>query len=168
MPKEKIIQTPEKWLPIFGCNGYEISTFGNVRSYRIKRSGEISLFYKNLKKSYSTSNKKKYEKAILRVDGKTKSLYIHRLVAQAFIINKDFKPQVNHIDNNPFNNHVDNLEWCTNSENINHRYKLSGTSNSLGQYIHKNRNTFRVYKKGIIDKCFKTHIEAKELAQKFY
>jgi len=158
----------ETWFPIFECRGYEISSFGNVRSYRTRRSGEIALFSKPIKKTYSTSNKKRYEKVLLRVDGMSKSFYVHRLVAETFIQNYFNNPQVNHIDNNPFNNHVDNLEWCTNSENQIHRFKLIGTSNTLGQYIHKNRTTFRVYKKGVIDKCFKSHIEAKELAQQFY
>lgn len=52
-----------------------------------------------------------------------KKLSIHRAVAQAFIINKDNKPFVNHKDLNKENNHVSNLEWVTHSENCLHYIK---------------------------------------------
>ena len=52
-----------------------------------------------------------------------KKLSVHRVVAQAFIINKDNKPFVNHKDLNKENNHVSNLEWVTHSENCLHYIK---------------------------------------------
>lgn len=58
--------------------------------------------------------------------GKPKSIYVHRLVAKAFIDNPDGKPLVNHINGKPADNRVDNLEWNTYSENIMHGYRSNG------------------------------------------
>ena len=44
-------------------------------------------------------------------------MFIHRLVAKAFIPNPLNLEMVNHKDENPLNNSVHNLEWCTRSYN---------------------------------------------------
>jgi hypothetical protein len=56
----------------------------------------------------------------LSKDGKYENVYIHRLVAKAFIPNPDNLPEVNHKDENKKNNRADNLEWVTTQENINY------------------------------------------------
>ena len=57
--------------------------------------------------------RKGYESISIR----KKKYTIHRLVATAFIPNPDNKPEIDHIDGNPFNNCVDNLRWVTRQEN---------------------------------------------------
>ncbi len=64
-----------------------------------------------------------YLRVGLSKDDVSVSITIHRLVASAFIENRDNKPFVNHIDGNKQNNHVNNLEWCTPKENGTHASK---------------------------------------------
>lgn len=49
-----------------------------------------------------------------------KNVFIHRLVAFAFMPFVEGKEFINHIDENTSNNHVSNLEWVTQKENQNH------------------------------------------------
>lgn len=98
----------EIWKDIINDNNYMISNLGNVYS---KRNKIILKPYKT-RKGYlriMLSNRKRY--------------LVHRLVAQAFISNSNDLPQVNHIDGNKQNNCVNNLEYCTQSENMQHCLK---------------------------------------------
>lgn len=94
-------------------------------------------------------------------NGKRKGLYVHRLLAMAFIPNPDNKPCVNHIDCNKQNNSLDNLEWCTHKENSVHASKK-------GRYtIHSHRSKDRALRskavKSLVDHGALTKDEIAEL-----
>jgi hypothetical protein len=57
---------------------------------------------------------------------KAKKVFIHRLIADAFIPKIDGKSYVNHKNGIRTDNRIENLEWCTQSENMKHAYAVLG------------------------------------------
>ena len=95
----------ETFVKIVGFENYEVSNLGRVRNIK---SGRI------LKPKL---NKYGYLIHGLYKNNKQKYLFLHRIIATAFIDNPEGKPCVNHIDENKLNNDLSNLEWCTVREN---------------------------------------------------
>lgn len=58
-----------------------------------------------------------YPKINLRINGKNKKYFVHRLVLIAFRGNRSDKMQVRHLDNNRTNSALTNLRWSTKAEN---------------------------------------------------
>ena len=123
MPAVDAVEVVRK--PVKGYEGYyEVDQFGRVfgleRIIKVNDNGrnyEKPIAGKQLKQSMHT---KGYKTVSLTKNGKTKTLFVHRLVAEAFIPNVDNLPMVNHKDEDKTNNFVENLEWCTNDYNINY------------------------------------------------
>lgn len=91
--------------------------------YSVSRDGEVFGPRGRLKQKIKAEG---YKWITLRYNGKVRNLYIHRLVAEAFIPNPENKPQVNHIDGDKSNNRVSNLEWADASENGIHKFYILG------------------------------------------
>ena len=108
----------ERWKPIKGYEGlYDVSSFGNVKSL-LKR--------KVLKPQPNSSGYLRIQ--LTDKNGAKKRMFIHRLVADAFLPHSEGNNIVNHKDFNPRNNNMENLEWTTDQGNVDYstnkgRYK---------------------------------------------
>lgn len=104
----------EKWMPTSWSSDYEVSNYGNVRSWRpAGNSRSIPTEPRML----SQWNSNGYLAVTLCVNQKMKNFLVHRLVAEAFIGICPSKMIVCHIDDNKKNNIVSNLKYGTYSEN---------------------------------------------------
>ena len=120
----------EIWRDIEGYEGiYQISNLGRIKSLP-KLCGCSSRQEKILK---SLKHRDGYLQVVLCKNKKRKNFKVHRLVAQAFILNPNNKPYINHIDCNRQNNCVDNLEWCTQKENMQYASQLGRMDGTKGK-----------------------------------
>ena len=101
----------ELWKTIKGFEDYQVSTFGNVWSKKKKQIIQTQ----TIKGGYK------------RVRLRKKWLFVHQLVARAFIYDPEpwEELEVNHLDFNPSNNRVENLQWCDHAYNM-HYSKEAG------------------------------------------
>lgn len=101
------------WKTIESKSNYEVNKLGQIRN---RKTGRI------LKNS---TRKDGYCQVML--GRKTTPLYVHRLVAKAFIPNQDNLPQVDHINGVKSDNNLENLRWVNATEN----YMSSGYENRI-------------------------------------
>ena len=115
----------EVWKDVEGYEGlYQISSLGRIktckRKVHVSHQGYDGFRITTERLLKTRINQFGYETVKLCKDNKYKEVFIHRLVAQAFICNPNNLSQVNHKDENPLNNEVDNLEWCSSKYNCNY------------------------------------------------
>lgn len=118
----------EVWKDIEGYEGlYQVSNLGNVKSldkrWNTSPDHAINVRGKMLKQRKMYAG---YMQVGLSRNGVTKTHRVHKLVADAFIVNPENKPQINHKNGDKTDNTVSNLEWCTASENQRHKVDVLG------------------------------------------
>jgi hypothetical protein len=110
----------EEWRPVAGYEGlYEISNWGRVKSLLQRTRGGQRKRDKILK---LVPNRYGYFTVGLYDDSTCRRFTVHKLVAITFLPPSDNPARacINHKDGNKQYNHYNNLEWCTNTENIQH------------------------------------------------
>ena len=114
--------TQEVWKCIPGIEGYIVSNTGKVMSLPKlgdKLTGKTRTNGKTGKILSPRQQFQGYWQVHLLINGKSKFMYLHRLVALAFLKSRRGCELVLHKDDNPSNNHVSNLKWGTHYQNSN-------------------------------------------------
>jgi len=105
----------EFWRPTTRDDGYEVSTYGRVKTLPKQQNGFKTRLLKPIKNPFGY--------VYVMISGR-KHVFVHRLVAETFIKNPHNKPFVNHINGDKEDNRLWNLEWCTRSENMKHSFAV--------------------------------------------
>lgn len=104
---------------------YAVTTTGDVYSLPRQVWNGHNWVDKPMMKLKGNPIGKGYLQVTLSKNKKRVSKLIHVLVAQTFIPNNNpMFDQINHKDGDKTNNNIDNLEWCNNSLNQLHAWKL--------------------------------------------
>lgn len=98
---------------------YQVSNWGFVYSFQNNRWGRTD----DLKEITPWVSDTGYKMVTLCDGEKKQKIRVHRLVAEAFIPNRNNEKYINHIDGDKLNNHLENLEWCSLKENNIHAYQ---------------------------------------------
>ncbi|AKU43400.1 HNH endonuclease [Bacillus phage Silence] len=107
----------ERWKLVEGYEDYKISSEGRVMSLKAGKERILKQF----------PNERGYMRINLMKKSKLKQVFVHRLVAYAFIGEVKKGYEVNHKNGDKTNNRLENLEIITSSENTLHScYVLGG------------------------------------------
>jgi len=130
----------EIWKPVKNYESrYSVSSLGRIKGENriVKNKQGYAKIKERVKLGLKTPLG--YIRQKLSMNNKCKSIFSHRLVAEAFIDNNDYTLDINHIDGDKTNNNVNNLEWCTRSENIIHAIKTGLKVYPTGKNHHNSR-----------------------------
>lgn len=129
MMKREFDNTSEIWKDISWTDGkYQVSNLGNVRHVWKKR--------KNVLSPYATGG------GYLCVNINNRRAKVHKLVADAFILNINEYPQIDHINRNKIDNRRENLRFVTPSDNNrnrsnNHRITIGNETMCIAEWSEK-------------------------------
>jgi N6-adenosine-specific RNA methylase IME4 len=103
----------ERWLPVVGFDGYEVSNYGRVRKVERKQNTRGTGEWEVLAEKEGHGG---YLRVVLIKNGKRCDGYVHQLVAEAFFSRPSGKV-VDHIDADKWNNDAWNLQYLTGGDN---------------------------------------------------
>jgi hypothetical protein len=109
----------EEWLPAVGFEEfYEVSSAGRVKRIKPAQGAQVGRVLS------ASLGKRGYIQVTIRTPNCRRGLYVHSMVAAAFIGPRPPGYDVNHIDACRTNNCVGNLEYVTRKENLQHASRL--------------------------------------------
>ena len=116
----------EIWSPVKNVKELFISNLGRYRQIKLRR---VNKYYNKQLKTYAM-------RISLSLKGKDTTVYVSRLVAEAFVPNPDpkTKTQVIHLNFDRMDNRYTNLEWCSGKENLLHAWWLKRVCTSKLTY----------------------------------
>lgn len=125
----------EIWKEIKGFKDYEVSNLGSIRSKERKKkykSGRELHFKSKIKQQRPHPVNQFVMTDLIDDKGKRRTVYPHKAVAQAFVLNDKPRKQkvVIHKDGNLNNNKADNLKWASYSESIKIGFKTGKRDNT--------------------------------------
>lgn len=123
----------EEWRNCKSWEHHQVSNLGRVRSVDytvVKKNGVWHIKGKIIKQHINSAG-------YVTCSG---GVFLHRLLAEAFIPNPDNLPCVNHKDENKLNNSIDNLEWCSYSYNNSYGTKRQKLSNAAKRRLSDPKN----------------------------
>jgi hypothetical protein len=122
----------ECWRKVKGFENYLVSTMGRIYNKTNKRY------------LYGTLRSDGYMQVCLSKNGKRSLKLMHRLVAEAFILNPENLSMVDHHDTDRSNNKLSNLRWASNQDNQRNSKKQIGCSSKYkGVYWNKRANKWK-------------------------
>lgn len=143
----------EIWKPIEGFDGYEVSSLGRLRSYRVGgHLGQRRAVPRILRRKV---NKSGYCYApLVAPDGKTKKyLLLHRVVCRAFHGEPpDPSWHADHFpDRTTTNNRENNVRWLLPEKNLAARQFASGERNGCAKITDQQRDYIRASRRPSLD-----------------
>jgi hypothetical protein len=124
----------EDWRTIQGFERYEVSNMGNIRrGCKILKPGLDTYGYRQIN---------------LYNGGKRQTKKIYRLVLEAFVPNKENKPQIDHINRIRTDDKLENLRWVTSSENCRNKEGFTEDMYGIGWSSKNSKYTVRLYVNG--------------------
>jgi hypothetical protein len=146
----------EEWKDVIGYEDY----------YKVSNTGKVFSKRKN-KLMTQFENDKGYLYVILSKNKKVKLMFVHRVVAMAFVNGYDKKLVVNHIDFNPQNNNFSNLEWITQAENVRYSASRMRHEKSVYKMTNTGEKYIRLYTRRNRKPCFRVMIKHKGICKQF-
>ena len=163
------------WKDVRGYKGYyQVNKNGNIRSVtRTITDSRGHVYTLKSRPIIPEVTKNGYLMVHLCKNGKRKALYVHKIVAKAFIFNIGCKPIVNHKDGNKLHCFSSNLEWCTYGYNNKHAYntglKPKGERHYKAVLTHKTVKEIRKTASGEhIRKLLICMVYQRQLSETFY